>query len=36
MACYDFYYAVQLLRQAVDFAEIEHDFVPLRKRVNEV
>jgi hypothetical protein len=36
MACYDFDYAVQLLRQAIDFAEIEHDFVPLRKWVNEV
>jgi hypothetical protein len=36
MACYDFDYAVQLLCQAVDFAEIEHDFVPLRKWVNEV
>ena len=36
MACYDFDYAILLLRQAVDFAEIEHDFVPLRKWVNEV
>jgi hypothetical protein len=36
MACYDFDYAVQLLRQAVDFAEIEHDFAPLRKWVNDV
>ena len=36
MACYDFDYAIQLLRQAIDFAEIEHDFVPLRKWVNEV
>ena len=35
MACYDFDYAVQLLRQAIDFAEIEHDFVPLRKWTNE-
>lgn len=36
MACYDFNYTVQLLRHAVDFAEIEHDFAPLRKLVNEV
>jgi len=36
MACYDFDYAILLLRQAVDFAEIEHEFVPLRKWVNEV
>jgi hypothetical protein len=36
MACYDFDYAIQRLRQAIDFAEIEHDFVPLRKWVNEV
>lgn len=36
MACYDFDYAIHLLRQAIDFAEIEHDFVPLRKWVNEV
>jgi len=25
MACYDFEYAMQILRQAVDFAEIEHE-----------
>ena len=36
MACYDFDYAIQMLRQAVDFAEIEHNYVPLRKWVNEV
>jgi hypothetical protein len=36
MACYDFDYAIQRLRQAIDFAEIERDFVPLRKMVNEV
>ena len=36
MACYDFDYAMQMLRQAIDFAEIEHDFVPLRKWANEV
>jgi hypothetical protein len=36
MACYDFDYAIQNLRQAIDFAEIEHDFIPLRKWVNEV
>lgn len=34
--CYDFDYAIQMLRQAIDFAEIEHDFVPLRKWVNKV
>lgn len=36
MASYDFDYAIELLRQAVDFAEVERDFVPLRKWVNEV
>ncbi len=36
MACYDFDYAIQLLRQAIDFAEIERDFIPLRKWANEV
>jgi hypothetical protein len=36
MASYDFDYAIELLRQAIDFAEIERDFVPLRKWVNEV
>ena len=36
MASYDFDYTIQVLRQAIDFAEIEHDFVPLRKWVNEV
>ena len=36
MANYDFDYAIESLRQAIDFAEIEHDFVPLRKMVNEV
>ena len=36
MACYDFDYAMQMLRQSIDFAEIEHDFVPLRKWANEV
>jgi hypothetical protein len=36
MACHDFNYAILLLRQAIDFAEIKHDFVPLRKWVNEV
>ena len=25
-----------ILRQAIDFAEIEHDFIPLRKWVHEV
>ena len=36
MACYDFEYAMQMLRQSIEFAEIDHDFVPLRKWVNEV
>ena len=36
MASYDFDYAIESLRQAIDFAEIERDFVPLRKLVNEV
>jgi hypothetical protein len=36
LACYDFDYAVRCLHQSIDFAEIEHDFVPLRKWVNEV
>ena len=36
MACYDFDYAMQMFRQSIDLAEIEHDFVPLRKWANEV
>jgi len=36
MASFDFDYAIESLRQAVDFAEIERDFVPLRKLVNEI
>jgi hypothetical protein len=36
MSSYDFDYTIVLLRQAVDFAEVERDFVPLRKWVNEV
>jgi hypothetical protein len=36
MACYDFDYAVHILRQAIDFAEIERDYVPARKWANEV
>jgi hypothetical protein len=36
MASYDFDYQMLILRQATDFAEIERDFVPLRKLVNEV
>ena len=36
MASYDFDYAIESLRQAIDFAEIEHGFVPLRKMVKEV
>jgi hypothetical protein len=36
MACYKMDYALHRLRNAIDFAEIEHDFVPLRKMANEV
>jgi hypothetical protein len=36
MTSYDFDYTILILRQAIDFAEVEHDFVPLRKWVNEV
>jgi len=36
MAYYDMDYALHRLRDAIDFAEIEHDFVPLRKWANEV
>ena len=36
MACYDFDYAIRSLRQAIDFAEIEDDYVPLRKWAREV
>jgi len=36
MTSYDFDYTILILRQAIDFAEIDHDFVPLRKWVNEV
>jgi len=36
MACYDFEYAMQMLCQSIDLAEIEHDFVPLRKWANEI
>jgi hypothetical protein len=36
LASYDFDYAIESLRQAVNFAEIERDFVPLRKLVNKV
>ncbi len=36
MACYEMDYALQRLRHAIDFAEIEHDFIPLRKMANEV
>jgi len=28
MANYDFDYTIQILRQAIDFAEIEQDFAP--------
>jgi hypothetical protein len=36
VASYDFDYSIELLRQAIDFSEIERDFIPLRKWVNEV
>jgi hypothetical protein len=36
MASYDFDYTILKLRQAVDFAELENDFVPLRKWTSEV
>ena len=36
MTSYDFDYAILVLRQAIDFAEIERDFVSLRKWVNEI
>jgi hypothetical protein len=36
MACYNFDYAMLILCQAIDFAEIEKDFTPLRKWANEV
>jgi hypothetical protein len=36
MACYDFDYVIRSLSQAIDFAEIEHDFIPHRKWANEV
>jgi hypothetical protein len=36
MACYDFDYAMKMLCQAIDLAEIEQDFAPLRRWVNEV
>jgi hypothetical protein len=36
MACYDFDYAIKMLRQAIDYAEIDHDFTPLRLWANEV
>jgi hypothetical protein len=36
MASYEFDYTILVLRQAIDFAEIERDFVPLRKWVNEI
>jgi hypothetical protein len=31
MASYDCDYAIRSLRQAIVFAEIAHDFIPLRK-----
>jgi hypothetical protein len=36
MACFDFDYPFRPLRQAIDFAEIEQDFVPLQKWMREV
>jgi hypothetical protein len=36
IACYDFDSAIRSLLQAIDFAEIEHDFIPQRKWANEV
>ncbi len=36
MASYDFDYTIEVLRRAVDLAEIERDFIPLRKWINEV
>jgi hypothetical protein len=36
MASYDMDYALKRLRDAIAFVEIEHDFIPLRKWVNEV
>lgn len=36
MACYGVYYAITLLRHAIDFAEIEDEFIPLLKWANEV
>jgi len=36
MSSYEFDYTILLLRQAIDFAEIERNFVPLRKWINEV
>jgi len=36
MACYELDYALERLRSAIDFAEMERDFVPLRIMANEV
>ena len=36
MSSYNFDYTILILRQAIDFAEIEGDFAPLRNWVNEV
>ncbi len=36
MACYDFDYAIKILRQSIDYAEIGHNFIPLRNWANEV
>ena len=36
MSSYDFDYTIQILRQAIDFAEVEQDFTFLRQWVNEV
>lgn len=36
MTCYNFDYAMQMLRQAINFAETEQDFVALRRWANEI
>ena len=36
MACYELDYALERLRSAIDFAEMERDFVPVRIMANEV
>jgi len=36
MSYYDIEYVTKMIRQAADFAEIEKDFVPLRKWIYEL